>query len=66
MGCTSPTFAHRAPCSWLQRVGWSQPVMEMMDGCYNATSISSPYHAATSFHDSIIDYRSPTDVGDRE
>uniref|UniRef100_A0A0E0E2A1 Uncharacterized protein n=1 Tax=Oryza meridionalis TaxID=40149 RepID=A0A0E0E2A1_9ORYZ len=32
---------------------------EMMDGYYRATSSSSLYHTATSFHDSIADYCSP-------
>uniref|UniRef100_A0A0E0L2J4 Uncharacterized protein n=1 Tax=Oryza punctata TaxID=4537 RepID=A0A0E0L2J4_ORYPU len=52
-------FADLAPYSWPQRIGWSEPVMEMMDGCYCATLSSSLYHVATSFHDSIADYRSP-------
>uniref|UniRef100_A0A0E0K2W3 Uncharacterized protein n=1 Tax=Oryza punctata TaxID=4537 RepID=A0A0E0K2W3_ORYPU len=54
-----PTFAHRALCGWLQRIGWSPPVIEMMNGCYCAMSSSSLYHTTTSFHDSIVDFRSP-------
>uniref|UniRef100_A0A0E0PM03 Uncharacterized protein n=1 Tax=Oryza rufipogon TaxID=4529 RepID=A0A0E0PM03_ORYRU len=38
-----------------ERIGWSTPVIEMMDGCYYAKSSSS----TTSFHDSIVDYCSP-------
>uniref|UniRef100_A0A0E0HDV9 Uncharacterized protein n=1 Tax=Oryza nivara TaxID=4536 RepID=A0A0E0HDV9_ORYNI len=38
-----------------ERIGWSTPVIEMMDGCYCAKSSSS----TTSFHDSIVDYCSP-------
>uniref|UniRef100_A0A0E0DR35 Uncharacterized protein n=1 Tax=Oryza meridionalis TaxID=40149 RepID=A0A0E0DR35_9ORYZ len=40
-----------------ERIGWSTPVIEMMDGCYCAKSSSS----TTSFHDSIVDYCSPPD-----
>uniref|UniRef100_A0A0E0JZB2 Uncharacterized protein n=1 Tax=Oryza punctata TaxID=4537 RepID=A0A0E0JZB2_ORYPU len=54
-------FAHHAPCGWPQRIGCSPLVMEMMDGCYCATSSSSLYHVAISFHDSPVDYRSPHD-----
>uniref|UniRef100_A0A0E0JHM9 Uncharacterized protein n=1 Tax=Oryza punctata TaxID=4537 RepID=A0A0E0JHM9_ORYPU len=39
-----------------------QEQQPMMHGCYCATSSSSLYHANTSFHDSFVDYHSPSDV----
>uniref|UniRef100_A0A0E0LKB3 Uncharacterized protein n=1 Tax=Oryza punctata TaxID=4537 RepID=A0A0E0LKB3_ORYPU len=43
MAAPRPTIAHHALCGWPQRIGWSPPVKEMMDGCYYLELISIPH-----------------------